>query len=129
MKALTPTFNIFRNVHIPRMPKKDHTSPQIIEIIKDSIAIELGLEFEDYDWKSRKRNLTFARYCFWKLCRRYTHLSLYQIGLLFKQQFNHTTVISGCVQINNLEDIKFKDPRYKEWLKVNERFNRLRNLK
>lgn len=122
-------YNIAWNVHTPCKIRKDVSDLQIIGTITTAIQMVLGLEFETYNVKSRKRDLVFARSCFYTILRRETGMTLKTIGGLFYGNFDHTTIISNIKNIENIEFLKGKDPKIIQWQKINKQYNKIKKWK
>jgi chromosomal replication initiation ATPase DnaA len=115
MTNLTPTFQIFKNGHIPRLPILRHNNDSVIRRAKITIELVTGLAFEKYNVRSRNRQLAFSRQLFFYLVRENSTLSLREVGEQFsynfyykltgkmgKRWYDHSTVIHGIKTINDL---------------------------
>jgi chromosomal replication initiation ATPase DnaA len=105
------------NNHIPRTPIDIQNNEFVVNRTKNIIEFVTGLTYENYNVKSRRRNISFARQLFFYLVRQNSTLSLKSIGELFSYEFyfkdtnkmgrrwyDHTTVIHGIKTINDLKD-------------------------
>lgn len=118
-------FNMEWNKHVPLPPKKRISNEVIIETIKDSISLVTDMSFLHYDVKSRRRNIVFLRFAFFRLARTYSNFTYDEIGGLFYSKFDHSTIIHGCEAIDNIEFLGSKDERFQLWDEINNKFKTL----
>ena len=111
------------NHHIKMVHKMKLSEAETIESVKDAVRMVTGISFKEYDIKSRKRDLTFARQCFSTLVRKYTKLSFKEIGKLFLQQYDHSSILTQCKNVGHIEDLGTRDPKYIVWLDVQDKYN------
>jgi hypothetical protein len=122
-------FNMNWNSHVPIPPKQIVSNDTVIEGIKKAIFLASGKEFFIYDVKNRKRTIIILRFAFFKLARKYSSYTYDEIGELFCNKFDHSTIIHGCKAIDDIEYIGFNDERYKTWNDINETFKTLIKFK
>jgi chromosomal replication initiation ATPase DnaA len=125
MTNLSPTFQIYKNKHVPLLYKEFTQQQRKINAAKAAVKMITEIAFDTYDTPSRKREYTFARQCFTALVKRNTSLSLREIGELYKIQYDHSTIIRHCEIIQDIEHLGKRDPKFKEWEQIKENFNLL----
>lgn len=114
---LKPAFIFYQNTYIPSFPDKNSSNIWVITRIKKAILESTGLEFSDYNIKSRNRSICLIRQIFYYLARYNTTLSLKEIGEQFsynyfdkktksvkQRNYDHSTVIHGIATINSILD-------------------------
>lgn len=111
------------NHHVLLPSKMKLSEVEVIESAKDAVRMVTGLKFSDYDKVCRKREIAFARQCFSALVRKYTKLSFKEIGKIFIQQYDHSSILTQCKNIENAEDLGTRDPKYIVWLEVQEKYH------
>jgi len=75
------------------------------DMIIESICFYLGFEYDDIRRKNRKRELVIARQMVCYFLRKYTVLTLADIGKIIGDR-DHTTVIHGIDTVNNFLHIR-----------------------
>jgi len=134
---------IIYKADVQLVPKKQAYYNEILQypIVKKAIlAVELStsLKYNQINIDSRKDEIVYARYMVMGLVKMSSPLSLNNIGKIFTfkkfnkktgvkslRSFNHSTVISGLEQINNIEYLGNRDERFILWNNVKETFGKL----
>jgi len=111
------------NKHVPLPNRIKLSEVQTIDACKDAVRMVLGIGFDEYDRVCRKQNLTFARQCFTSLVRKHTKLSFKAIGELFAHPYDHSSILTQCKNIGNIEDLGSRDVKYKVWMEVQDKYN------
>ena len=106
-------YKIYSNNHTPRMPY-DLDVKTVIQRTKTVVEKITGKTFSMYNVRNRKRESVFSRQLFCFLIRRYSLMSLNDIGNLFcyhfydakkgityPRGFDHSTVINSIINIEN----------------------------
>lgn len=104
---LTPTFTFFNNTHIPSQ-KERKQEESIVVTIKDVVKEVTGYSFNQYNNRSRKGEVMFARQLCQYLLKKYTKKSLKQISHIFLYKFktfHHTTLMSNIDEVQYSLDI------------------------
>lgn len=119
LKARLLNMNI--NMELAKEIIQNHTdiveTPSIEQIIKTVCSV-FELSPENLRSRSRKRNIVVARNTAFYLARKYTELTLKDIGRLFNRR--HSTVIKG---ITNIEKEIYRDtPIGRQLNRIVERF-------
>lgn len=70
-----------------------------IDVIQTVVCSELRVDLDEVLIDSREGPVVFARHCIFYFLRKYTPLSLSDIGVLFRR--NHSTVLHG---VNAIRD-------------------------
>lgn len=110
MSVLKIQFWVVPGLRRQDMPKTDNIASANVKAICDTVCTYLQIPFPLLVTKSRKRELVRARYILMRMLRRYTALSLAEIGNRIKDQTDpekgkdHTTVIHGLQAIQNEMD-------------------------
>jgi chromosomal replication initiator protein len=84
----------------------DEEKPITVEIIQKVVCEHFGVKVQDLKAKKRTKEVASARQIAMYLSKRFTNLSLTEIGNAFGGK-DHATVIYACKQI---EERKAKDP-------------------
>lgn len=74
---------------------------QVINYIIITTTDLLGIHYDDIDKECRQREIVYARYISYALCKRYTNLTNQGIGELFRGKYNHCTVTHGLKAVND----------------------------
>lgn len=82
---------------------------RIVNIIIGAVCIIFGVSFESIKSNIRVRHIVEARQVLQYFLRKYTRLSLYEIGRITNK--NHTTVLHSIKTVNNLKET---DKLYRE---------------
>lgn len=82
----------------PKNPKKVISAEDIIRIVSEYVQMEVS---QFIHVKCRSVDFVYARYLCMFFCRRYSRLSLKQVGLKIGGK-DHTTVIHGCASLKEL---------------------------
>jgi chromosomal replication initiation ATPase DnaA len=123
------TYVIWRNEHV-LIPKKMVLSElEAISAAKEAVKLVLGLGFDSYNIRSRESHLFFPRQCFGALLRKHTSLSFKQIGNLFTKPYDHSTIVYQCDGIKDVEQLGYRDVKYKTWMAINEKYKELTKKK
>ena len=83
-------------------PKIPLTTDEKIEVIKDEVSKFRRITFEEADKITRMRPIVQYRQEIMKFVDEFTPLTLKAIGSLFKQDFDHTTILHAKTNIKNL---------------------------
>jgi chromosomal replication initiation ATPase DnaA len=119
------TYVIWANKHVV-LPKKTLLSElEAISAAKEAVKLVLGVSFESYDIRSRETHLFFPRQCFGALVRKHTRLSFKDIGKLFTKPYDHSTIVYQCDRIKDVEELGYRDVKYKTWMAINEKYKAL----
>jgi chromosomal replication initiation ATPase DnaA len=119
------TYVIWANKHV-LVPKKTLLSElEAISAAKEAIKLVLGVGFESYDIRSREAHLFFLRQCFVALVRKHTRLTFKDIGKLFTKPYDHSTIVYQCDGIKDVEELGYRDVKYKTWMAINEKYKEL----
>jgi|694.fasta_scaffold02665_43 chromosomal replication initiation ATPase DnaA len=84
-----------------------------IDTLKNIIAKHCGVEADVFTTKDRQREKLLPRYIFMKVMYKYSKLSLKQVGKLVGNR-DHTTVINGLAQLNNLMTYDYERGVFRE---------------
>lgn len=117
------SYTMLWNAHVPFPHKMKLSEVETVEAVKDAVRMVLGTSFQEYDRVCRKRDLTFARQCFSALVRKHTKLSFKSIGELFLQSYDHSSILTQCKNIENIEDLGSRDVKYKIWLEIQDKYH------
>lgn len=100
--------NIYQD-NIPNFPpvltiQRDPDSEriEIIKIIKKCVCEVYGLRFEDIDVRERSKEIVEQRQQVMFFMRKYTQMSLREIGCIFAKKYHYSTVIHALQTIDNL---------------------------
>lgn len=77
-------------------------NPDKSEIIMQTVLDYSGVTLKEIMAKNRHRNIVVARHLIMFLMRRYTNVTLKEIGKRFKK--DHTSVVHACANVKNLMD-------------------------
>lgn len=73
-----------------------------LDLIKHVCCTSNGVTFEQIDAVTRRREIMQTRQLIMYFARFYTRMSLSSIGRIFKQRFDHSTVVHACKTITDL---------------------------
>lgn len=78
------------------------TPDEKIKMVIDTVCSHYGVTFQEIDTKCRKRKLTITRQVIMYMLNIKLGISTVAIGQIFKQKFDHTTVIYSRELVRNL---------------------------
>lgn len=94
---------------IPSVSPQGIAIPSLTNKIGHQRVIDIILDYYGFKWKeidrvTRKRDLCMTRHVIMYFLRKYTKMSLREVGHLFACKYDHTTVINAVKVVNNLID-------------------------
>jgi chromosomal replication initiation ATPase DnaA len=104
-----------------QQPKVTNDNLIIIKI-KEVIKEVTGVSFDQFNKKTREKEIAFSRQLFQYLCRTFTSKTLTEIGKITSHSYGHWTVLHSKTEIENIIHLKY---RAENWPKVESAILRL----